>query len=152
VDESLTDRIAAQFRDCSLPKAMWTHHAHLRVGLWHLRHFPADVALVRLREGIVRYNVACGVANTENSGYHETVTRFYVWLIGAFLCKADRALSLDELAEKLIAEHGHKDVPLQYYSRQRLMSSAARLDWVEPDLAPLELTYYLAPSPTRQAP
>jgi hypothetical protein len=30
-----------------------------------------------------------------------------------------------------------KDLPLQYYSRERLFSEAARASWLEPDLRPL---------------
>lgn len=135
---STTDRIAAAFLDGSLPREEWTHHAHLRVGLWHLLRHPFDEALDRLRSGIIRYNVACGVANTDTSGYHETITRFYAWAIGRFLRDAERDLTPDQLAEGLIAACGDKHLPLRYYSRERLMSPSARLGWVEPDLAPLE--------------
>ena len=68
-----------------MPKAEWTHEAHLRVGLWHLLRYPEGEALRRLRDGIRRYNTACGVAKTEASGYHETITRFCVRVIGRFL-------------------------------------------------------------------
>jgi hypothetical protein len=45
---------------------------------------------------------------------------------------------MDELAEELIRECGDRDLPLRHWSRELLMSKAARLGWVEPDLAPLE--------------
>jgi hypothetical protein len=137
VAESLAERIAVAFCDCALPHQEWTHEAHLRVGLWHLTRYPADAALARLREGISRYNVACGVANTEGSGYHETITRFHAWMIRGFLRGADLTRTLDELADGLIARHGDGHLPLRYYSRDRLMSPAARLGRVEPDLSPL---------------
>jgi hypothetical protein len=46
--------------------------------------------------------------------------------------------SLAELANSIIAALGDKALPLAYYSRERLMSWAARTGWLEPDLRPLE--------------
>ena len=80
-------------------KAEWTHHAHLRVGLWHLLHYPPGEALDRLRDGIRLYNLATGGANTDTSGYHESITRFYVWVIARFLATADRTRPPDALAK-----------------------------------------------------
>ncbi|HET6146572.1 MAG TPA: hypothetical protein VFH68_03515, partial [Polyangia bacterium] len=88
--------LAAQFLDASLPRAQWTHQAHLRVGAWHVDRFGAADALPRLRVAIRRLNEAHGGANTPTSGYHETVTAAYVTLIAAFLAAADAGEPLDE--------------------------------------------------------
>src|SRR6185436_18659718 len=95
--------LAAQFLDASLPRAQWTHQAHLRVGAWHVDRFGADQALPRLREGILRLNDAHGTANTPTSGYHETVTAAYVTLIAAFLGATDAGQPLDDRVERLLA-------------------------------------------------
>jgi hypothetical protein len=121
-----------------LPKAEWTHEAHLRVGLWHLLRHSPDVALDLLRERISRYNVACGVANTDSSGYHESITRFYVWLIARFVENADRNRPIDELADELVRDHGDRELPLRHWSKERLMSAEARRGWMQPDLRPLD--------------
>jgi len=131
---SETERIALAMTACTLPKPEWTHHAHLRAGLWHVLAFGQDHALVLLRERIARYNTSVGTANTDSSGYHETLTRFYVGLIAGFLRGHDRSAPVDELAAALIAEHGDREVPLRYYSRERLFSVEARRGWIEPDL------------------
>ena len=132
-----TDQTAAGFLDLALPKREWTHEAHFRVGLWHLLRFSEADSLERLRSGIRRYNEATGVANTETSGYHETMTRFYVAMIANFLDANDRSRDIEELADELIAACGDKRLPFAYYSEQRLLSTEARLGWVEPDLRPL---------------
>lgn len=139
-ERSETERVAAAFLARTLPKPEWTHHAHLRVGLWHLITYPADEAMSRLRDGIRGYNDATGVANTETSGYHETLTRFYVLVIDAFLTEAGRSRPPDALAEDLIRLYGDRQLPLRFYSKERLMSPQARRGWVDPDLLP-------APSP-----
>lgn len=132
------ERLAAAFIACTLPKAEWTHEAHLRVGLWHRLHLPAEAALDALRERISRYNVSQGGVNTDTDGYHETITRLYVILIDRFVSAADGARAPEELADELVARLGHRDVPFRHYTRDRLFSVAARRAWVEPDLAPLE--------------
>jgi hypothetical protein len=134
---SLTDQIARHFRALTLPKPEWTHYAHLRVGLWHLLHHSPEEAMGLLRSGIRALNESHGVANTESGGYHETITRFYVWQIATFLAASDRTRTPDELAVELILRYGDKDLPFRYWTKERLMSTEARLGWVEPDLARL---------------
>ena len=121
----------------TLPKTEWTHQAHLRVGLWHALQYPDSAALELLRGRISAYNEATGVANTAQSGYHETITRFYVHVIRLFVRSVDQSVAFDELAHALIAQWGDKNLPLRHYSPHRLFSAEARLAWVEPDLAPL---------------
>lgn len=134
---SLTKELVEKFLSCTLPKKEWTHKAHLRVGLWHLLNYSPSESLKRLRQNIKQYNVACGIENTETQGYHETITRFYVWLINRFLQQVERSQHIDLLADQLINLYGDKSFLLNYYSQENLMSTIARLQWVEPDLKPL---------------
>jgi hypothetical protein len=131
-------RLVREFEACTLPRAEWTHHAHLTVGLWYLLRHDALAATSLIRDRIKRYNEACGVETTRTSGYHETITLFYVWAIGKFLAHARRDCTLAALANLLVNECGDKDLPLAYYSRERLMSWEARTRWVEPDLKALD--------------
>ena len=132
-----TERIARGLIDRTLQKSEWTHHAHLRAGLWHVAEHGPIVALELLRPRIASYNESVGTANTDTSGYHETITRFYVIVIDRFLSTADRSLDLDALAEQLIDAHGDRRLPLHHYSESRLFSPVARRSWVEPDLRPI---------------
>jgi hypothetical protein len=132
-----TDRIVREFIARTLPKSEWTHEAHLRVGLWHALRYPDAAALELLRGRISAYNEATGVANTTQSGYHETITRFYVHVIRVFVRSVNPVGPIDELALALIEQWGDKNLPLRHYSPHRLFSAEARRAWVEPDLAPL---------------
>ena len=134
---SETEAIAAALIARTLPKAEWTHHAHLRAGLWHVMQFGPFTALELLRARISAYNSSVGTANTDTSGYHETITRFYVVVIDRFLSTADRTLDIDELARRLIDSHGDRRLLQHYYSEGRLFSVEARRSWVEPDLRPI---------------
>lgn len=131
------DDTARAFCALTLPKPLWTHHAHLRVGLWHLLHHSADESLALLRVRIRALNESHGVANSDSDGYHESITRFYVWRIATFLDASDRGRPIDELADELIELYGEKELPFRHWSKDRLMSVEARFTWVEPDLAPL---------------
>lgn len=133
-----TERIARGLIDRTLPKAEWTHDAHLRAGLWHVLNHGAVTALALLRARITAYNESVGTANTDTSGYHETITRFYVTVIDRFVAGADRDAPIDQLAAQLIAESGDRRLPLRHYSEQRLFSVVARRSWVEPDLRPID--------------
>jgi hypothetical protein len=135
-----TDRIARALIERTLPKSEWTHHAHLRAGLWHLLRYPDDVALALLRERIRAFNESTGVANTETGGYHETITRFYLCVIRVFLDSADVARPPDELARELIERRGEHGLVLRHYSRGLLFSPEARRSWAEPDLLPLPVS------------
>ena len=134
MSDSVTEQLAARFCARTLLKTEWTHEAHLRVGLWHVLKYGPEEALGLLRPRIRAHNESVGTANTDSSGYHETITRFYVWRIGLFLRLADASRTADELASELVRELGDRDLPLAYWSRELLMSREARLGWVEPDV------------------
>jgi hypothetical protein len=114
--------------------------AHLCVGAWHVDRFGADEALAMLRAGIRRLNDSHGVANSPTSGYHETITVAYVRLIDAFLASFPDGTPLEtrvaNLADGPLAD---KALLLRFWSKDLLMSAAARREWVAPDLAPLAL-------------
>jgi hypothetical protein len=137
-DSSEVERLLAGFEDCSLPKPMWTHRAHLAVALCYCERQSHEQAMRSMREGIRRYNVATGGANTDTGGYHETITRFYIWLVDHCL-RSGKLVDggLAGRANGLYSNYGARDLPLRHWSQERLMSVQARHDWVEPDLVPL---------------
>ena len=133
------EELARHFSACRLPKALWTHQAHLVVGLWHVTHFGRDGAMHRLRTGIRRLNDSHGTVNSATSGYHETVTAAYVELLDQFLAR-EPAVSLDEHCARLLASPlAERNALFRFYSRAVLMSPRARGETVAPDLAPLSL-------------
>lgn len=131
--------IVERFRARTLPKERWTHQAHLTVGLWFVLNRPPEKVLEELRRGISSYNLSVGTANTDQDGYHETITAFYTRAIGRYVAQARAGTSLLELTNGLLLSRiATRGFPFAYYSRDRLLSVAARRSWVEPDLAPLD--------------
>jgi hypothetical protein len=126
------------FEDCTLPRAEWTHAAHLTVALWHLLQYDWPEAVERVRRGIKRYNAAHGIVTTPTGGYHETLTVFWLRHVRSFLeAGRNEARSLVALANELVAT-ADKSLPLEHYTRERLFSTEARAAWVEPDKIRLE--------------
>jgi len=129
--------LVRRFEDCTLPRAEWTHAAHLTVALWHLLQYDWPEATSRVRRGIRRYNAAHGIRETPEGGYHETLTLFWLCAVRSFLEGGrNEARSLVSLANDLAAAYD-KSLPLEFYTRARLFSREARTGWVEPDLKPL---------------
>src|SRR5262245_26061451 len=127
------------FRSRTLPAPRWTHQAHLTVGLWYVLNRPSDTVLEEVRRGIIAYNAAVGTPNSDTRGYHETITAFYVWAIRKYLRGANKQLLLVDLTNGLLASsYATKSYPFEFYSRERLLSVAARRAWLDPDLKPLD--------------
>jgi len=132
------DGLVRAFEDCSLPRARWTHRAHLTVALWYLFHQSGEEATSSIRNGIKRYNASQGIAMTPEGGYHETITLFWIYVVGKLVMLDGANLSLLELANKMVERFDNTRLPFDYYSRDRLLSWQARTSWVEPDLKPLD--------------
>jgi len=127
------ERLVAGFEDGTLPKSEWTHQAHMTVAFWYLSKYSEAEATNRIRDGIKKYNKAVGTKNTENSGYHETITLFWVWAVRRFILKRNLSTCALESINILVASYD-KNFPLEYYSKELLMSWDARREWREPDL------------------
>jgi hypothetical protein len=119
--------------DRTLPKTVWTHAAHFAATLWLLQCRP-DVEISREMPGIIRgYNEATGGANTDTSGYHETITQASIRAARAFLVEAPPQPLFVTCNALMLSRLGQPDWLLEYWSRPRLFSVEARREWLEPD-------------------
>lgn len=125
--------IARGIAETTLPRAEWTHAAHFAAALWMLRAGTIDDL-----PGIIRrYNAASGTANTDTTGYHETITLASIRGARAYLGE-DAGRPLWQTANALMASPlGRSDWLMAYWRRESLFSVEARKAWVEPDRLPL---------------
>jgi hypothetical protein len=123
--------IVLPFITKTLPKEQWTHLAHLYTGLWHVLTYDFDEALCLMRSRIITYNEHVGGANTATSGYHETLTVFYLKHIAAFVDENQgKGLSFNGLCELLSqTDLANPKYPFRYYDAASLMSSAYRASY-----------------------
>jgi hypothetical protein len=126
--------LVEQFEKGSLPKEQWTHSAHFVVAFWYCTQYPLPQAIKKITTGIKAYNVASGGQNTEDSGYHETITLFYITVISGYLVTEEVSALTDEaLAVFLQQSFLAKDFIYLFYSVPLLKSKQARQGWVAPD-------------------
>jgi hypothetical protein len=124
--------LARAFERGDIPNADFHHASHLRVA-WVYLHEYASVAEAadRMADALRRFAASHGHAQK----YHHTMTMFWVIVLASVRSTMAGASFHDVL-------RGHprlldKDLPLAFYSRDRLFSDAARLSWVAPDRQPL---------------
>lgn len=129
----MTDEAFARaFERGNITPAQFDHTAHVRVAWVYLREAATpDEALKRMRAAIRTFAAAAGASRK----YHETITMLWMRLLEEVRARGGSG----ELAEVLVAypELADKNLPLRYYSRERLFSDAARVGWIEPDLQSL---------------
>ncbi|SRR5579883_2233414 len=139
-------RLINAFEATTLPRDQWTHTAHLTVALWYLTKYALPTAVQQIREGIQRYNTAVGIRLTPNSGYHETITLFWIQVICCYVTAQGITGFTPDVITQLMERYGDPQLPFRYYSRDRLLSWDARINWIEPDLQAL------APNNTQTTP
>ncbi len=100
------------------------HAAHVRLALAYLEESTSvDEAVERMASSLKRFATALG----HPEKYHHTITVFWI-----------------RLAARLL----DKNLPLAYYSRERLWSDAARTGWLEPDLHTIDALTPGSPDPS----
>src|SRR5439155_247476 len=88
-DDELQDLVAS-FEACSFHPSEFRHYQYLAVALWYAWHLPYDAAAERITNGIRRLAETYG-----KTGYHETITLFWLRVVSNFLAKADRGVKFD---------------------------------------------------------
>ena len=130
-DADIADLVRA-FETCEIHPAEFKHYQHLAVALWYVTRFPYEDASGKMRAGIQRLAAAYG-----KTGYHETITLFWLKAVHVFFADAPAGKPLVELANELADKYG-KNLIADYYSEERIASSQAKSEWIEPDLKALE--------------
>lgn len=125
------DAFVAAWEAGLLPKAEWTHAAHVAMGACYVVRY-GEAAVDELRRGIKRHNAAVGTLDTAHSGYHETLTRFWAGVVSRLVAGyTDPWLA----ARHAVLKVGDaRDLSRAYYSFDVVRDPIARAAWVPPDL------------------
>jgi hypothetical protein len=132
-DDDEIRTLVEAFEACSFHPSEFKHYQHLTVALWYVSHLPFDEAAERTRTGIRRLAATYG-----KTGYHETITEFWLRVVRGFLAGANGGDSIAILANQLIDRYVDKNLILKYYSGELLASTKAKDEWVDPDLMRLD--------------
>ena len=126
------ETLVKRFENKTLPKSEWTHQAHLAVGLYYLHHHTIHESLCIMKARIITYNESVGGVNSATEGYHETLTVFWLSILDNYLKENKRETLCETCNEFFASKFFSKDLPLQYYDKEKLFSVEARSTWVEP--------------------
>lgn len=121
-----------KFERCQFSPQEFHHLDHLTVITCYLEQMPLRQALVHMRERLKQFT-----AYHNAKGYNETITRFWIAKVAETLAAESGEHPLPEVVERVHAVLGNKELPFQYYSRERAMSEEARARWIAPDLKEL---------------
>ncbi|MBE9013949.1 hypothetical protein IQ250_27545 [Pseudanabaenaceae cyanobacterium LEGE 13415] len=135
VEDEILELVEA-FKNCMLARSKWTHSAHLTIAVWYLINDP-HTATDQIRCGIQRYNQAHGIESTPTSGYHETMTQFWIHRLRNDIDRMNVHDSLLNLTNQLTNCYSDPTLVFQYYSHEVLFSPEARSRWIEPNLKSL---------------
>jgi hypothetical protein len=120
---TLVDRLER----CLLPKEAFHHRDHLTVAVVYLYASDLETAIDRMRATLKRF-----AGHYHLSGlYHETLTRFWLQQVEM---RMDRGLCLQESVKQIHTQVNDKNLPFEYYSRERINSQEAKEKWLSSDL------------------
>lgn len=124
------------FNERTIADPDFGHEAHLRAAYLVIQHHGYENAMPAMRNGLREL-----LANAQldgykpRTGYHETITVF--WLRTVHRLMAGRSFADSNAFVRSSPELLDKRLMLRHYSKDRLMSDAARAAFIEPDLKPL---------------
>ena len=133
VNDAEIEMLLARFESCELPPDDVTHRTHVAMSAWCFLQLAEADATARIYDGLQRY-----VKRHNLNVYNETITWFWIKLIGKAVATADRARPAFAIVNDVAARFNDSRMIFAYYTRERLQTDEARRRWVEPDLQPLD--------------
>lgn len=137
---SEAEQLVQGFLEGKLPKGEFTHEAHL-ISALYLLSVHAENTLPVIRQHLRDYLASVGVESTDTSGYHETLTVFWLWRLKKQFADENGVVhwnqdSVDDLVDDF--DLTERNCWLEYYSKEQMMSVTARKKFVAPNLKPLD--------------
>jgi hypothetical protein len=133
--EAVLQSLVERWQSRTLPGREFTHAAHLATCAYLAFDYRGAKLAQAMKRGLIRFNASVGTANTEDRGYHETLTRFWCLLIEKSVATQVTRLGA---ARTVVAQYGEDRLVCdRYYSFDVPKSREARKMWIPPDMAEL---------------
>ncbi|HUQ19287.1 MAG TPA: hypothetical protein VM099_06705 [Gemmatimonadaceae bacterium] len=117
----------------TMPNSEFRHFDHIRLAWIFLESMDETHAAQRITVTLRNF---ASKTHSDPSRYHETITRAFMRLVATSRDTIGSAHSFDEFIARF-PQLLKKDALEAYYTKETLMSSAARAAFVAPDLQPL---------------
>ena len=134
--EAELQRFVETWKAGKLPKAAWTHAAHVGTAAYFAFDHALEATFAIMKAGILHHNTSVGTPNTEDNGYHETLTRFWAAEIGEFVRCGHFASRLEAVRAAVALYGGNRDRYKPFYSFDVVRDRRARREWIAPDRKP----------------
>ena len=119
-----------------LTKAEWTHGAHVGTAAFHAFQLDPEALFGRMKARIIHHNECVGTANTEDNGYHETLTRFWAGTVGEFVRNGRFSTRFEAVKNATRVFGEDRDRHRLYYGFDVVRDRRARREWIKPDREP----------------
>jgi flavin reductase (DIM6/NTAB) family NADH-FMN oxidoreductase RutF len=119
-----------------LTKSEWTHGAHIGTAAYFAFDLEAEALFQRMKTGIIYHNECVGTANTEDNGYHETLTRFWAGTVGEFVRSRQFSTRFEAVKNATQVFGEDRDRHRLYYGFDVVRDRRARREWIKPDREP----------------
>ena len=130
------EKFVADWESGLLPKTRWTHGAHVAATAYYAFNHAPEAGFELMKKGILHFAGCVGIQNTETSGYHESLTRFWASRVAEFV-RAGQFSSRLEAARGAVDAFGEdRDHYRLFYSFDVAHDRRARREWVAPDREP----------------
>lgn len=139
------NQLVQKWETGQMEKAEWTHEMHLIMGMAMIVRFGPK-ALYAMQERIIRHNEATGTANTDSSGYHATLTLYWLWNIRQFMLKNHISTFDEDTIDALVFEEelANRNSWQTFYPLEIIKSTNARRHPQLPVLAKMEgIDYFI---------
>ena len=128
------EAVVRGFETCETPGDAFTHSDHLTVAAYYLRDENEQLALAKMREGLLRFLTYHGEGTQK---YNETITLFWLKQVNACLKAGEAEALWIEKVNTMLQRLGSSRLISDYYSPELLQSAEAKNSWIEPDLKKL---------------
>ncbi len=123
------DEFLHAFTTATLANAQFHHRDHLRMTWLMLHRLGLEAGAEAIVSGIRHFAGAHG----HGSKYHETMTRFWIWLVDHAMRARPEITSFEDFLDAFPIALD-KTLPFRHWSHEILMTPAARAAWIDPDL------------------
>ncbi len=134
------EQLVKGFLECELEKGEFTHEAHLLSGLYMLAHH-GDETLSIMRTKLADFLRSMGVESTDTSGYHETMTIFWLWVLKKHFADENGQVHWTQENVDAVIDNPNltnRNLWLSHYSKEKMMSVEARRGFVDGDVKVLD--------------
>jgi hypothetical protein len=133
--ERTLSQLVERWSEGTLPATEWTHAAHVAACSYLVWNNTLADTYRLMKAGLYRFNEATGTPNTDEHGYHETLTRFWCTLLFFSIHRGHFSGCL-EAARAMVERFGSMSrVDRDYYSFDDLANRDSRRRWIAPDVA-----------------